>query len=350
MIRRALIVSCLLPMPALANSAAYDLIYDPADGSLWFDTNGGRIVHYVLYGGPYLYENHSSPLVVPAATAREASSGIELAGENLAATFLSDPVTLGQVLPAGLTQQQFAAHFHHARFVRALGDGGDFEMFYDWPTERQPNYSNGPVTGTTRFRIAAQGLFDADGQPLTSSTKTMAVIDVDGDGIAGFDFENWTGDSFLPDPDDVLVTGVNQGVWNEATGDGDFFEDLAPEDVKYSVIDSDRTMPYEVEVANVENNDDTTVGAGDRVYLFYFPDLPIDAEAPGMFQSFGVFEAGSLSEADELTYLLTVNADTNYLANNQTGEGSQAVYATVPEPGSIALFAAMGGLAIRRRP
>lgn len=349
MMRRAMIVSCFLSMPALANSSAYDLIYDPADGAIWFDTNGGRIIHYVIDGGPYLHENHINPLTKPAPTSITYSYASQLAGENLAAQFISDPVTIGQVLPAGLTEQAFYDRFNHARFVRTLGDGGAFEMFYDWPATRQPAFDNGPSTGTTKLSIAAQGLFDASGQPLTSSVKTIAVIDVDGDGIDGFDFDNWAGDSFLPDPDDVLVTGVNKGVWNEYTGDGDHYEDRAPDGVKFSVIDSSREAPYEVEVVNFTDNDDTRVGTGDQVYLFYFPDLPLDAESPGEFQPFGVFEAGSMSEPGELTYLLTINADTIYLANNETDAGIVASFATVPEPGSLLALALPCLLIARRR-
>ncbi len=353
MIRKAIALSCLsaVSMPALAvNSPNFDLIYEPSDGSVWFDTNGGRMINYVLQGGPYIGSNHVSAIIPPTFPAPYGSTTHQLGSSFLAASFLPDPVNIGNVLPAGLTESDFLARFTSAQYVENLSQPKvSFDLYYGQPAEQQPVYNSGPAVGKTMLSIGVQGLFNANGQPLSSSSKTMAVIDVDGDGIAGFDFSNWAGDSFLPDPDDQLVIGDVQGLWYEATGDGDLFESSAPAGVSNSVLYSDEATPYVFDVRNAANNTDSVAGAGDRVYLFYFPDLPIDASKPGPFQSFGVVNVGALSNPDERTNLFTLPFDTSYLADNSTGEGALAVFATVPEPATLGLIAAGGVLIGWRR-
>jgi hypothetical protein len=153
-------------------------------------------------------------------------------------------------------------------------------------------YLGTSASATVLFGPAVSGLNNADGSAPAGPSKTMAIIDVDGDGIAGFDFGSWDGSSFLPDASDVVVNGINGlGSWNEATGDGDGFEALAPGSAANGVLDVSGS-PYEISVSGT--NTPSTVGGGDRVYLFFFPDLSPSATSPGTGQAFGVIDLGAL--------------------------------------------------------
>jgi len=148
------------------------------------------------------------------------------------------------------------------------------------------------ASATVLIGPAVSGLNNANGTSPAGPSKTMAIIDVDGDGFVGFDFASWDGSSFLPDANDVIVNGINGlGAWNEATGDGDGFEALAPGSAANGVLDVSGT-PYEINVST--GNTTSTVGAGDRVYLFFFPGLSPAASSPGNGQAFGVIDLGTL--------------------------------------------------------
>ncbi|MFN3166646.1 MAG: PEP-CTERM sorting domain-containing protein [Phycisphaeraceae bacterium] len=148
------------------------------------------------------------------------------------------------------------------------------------------------ASATVLFGPAVSGLNQSNGAPANGPSKTMAIIDVDNDGLAGFNLGAWDGSSFLPDANDVIVNGINGlGNWNEATGDGDGFEALVPNPQDNSVLDASGT-PYEINVAST--NTPSVVGGGDRVYLFFFPGLSPAASSPGSGQAFGIIDLGVL--------------------------------------------------------
>lgn len=202
----------------------------------------------------------------------------------------------------------------------------------------------GALVGTSAhaagISVLAFNLNDAGNNTLASSSKTMVVIDVDGDGFG--DFNNWDGSTFLPDPDDWIVvsdgTTRPAGAWNEATGDGDGFEALPQVDpVKFSVVDSAAGGLYSFASSDAAGNNDTTVGEGDAVGLFYFPGLDIGASAPGQGQAFGFLNMGTLpGPTGSLTFQTPQSLET------------QATFTTIPEPTSLALLG-LGGLLVARR-
>ena len=176
------------------------------------------------------------------------------------------------------------------------------------------------------------GLNTADGSPSPAGSKTIAIIDVDGDGVSGFDLGNWDGSSFLPDSDDVIVTdGLSgNGAWNEATGD-----DVGTNEDFGTNILVVPTSRYQFDL--VDPNSPTVVGAGDAVYLFHFPGLDINASEPGAGQDFGVTLLGELDAVGGVNFFLLTGQE-DFRASNTT----------VPEPGSLALLG-LGGLSMLRR-
>ena len=189
------------------------------------------------------------------------------------------------------------------------------------------------------FAPAVSGLNNSSGVAPSAPMKTIALIDVDGDGLAGFDLANWDGSSFLPDADDAIVTDEfgSKGQWNENTGDGDGFEALVPDSVKNALLDA-AGDPYDFTVVTNANNTPSVIGGGDAVYLFWFPELDTAATSPGAGQEFGVLLMGTLPDGFGSLTPNLVSPNSNFFASNTT----------VPEPTSLALLG-LGGLLVARR-
>lgn len=163
---------------------------------------------------------------------------------------------------------------------------------------------------------------------------TVAIVDRDNDGFAGWDFsadplvDNTTvhHDSFLFDSDDwVIVDYYNgNGVWNETA-------EALPGYYNYL---ASNTHSFLLE----ENGGIEGVNQGDAIYLFWFPTLLADATAPGMGTPFGV------------TYLDILPGDTGTASPNNVGVSpSAAMYVTVPEPATMGLLGAGSLCLVRRR-
>ena len=178
------------------------------------------------------------------------------------------------------------------------------------------------ASATVLFGPAVSGLNKADGSSASTASKTVAIIDVDGDGLAGFNLASWNGSSFLPDASDQIVFGINAtGTWNEATGDGDGFEALVPSPQKFSLLDASGT-PYEINAVSNASNTPAVVGGGDHVYLFFFPDLAPGASSPGANRAFGVIDLGALPDGFGALVPNLVSASSDYRATFTTLAGS----------------------------
>jgi hypothetical protein len=184
--------------------------------------------------------------------------------------------------------------------------------------------------GATTFGLDATGLMTTDGSnPVATGTQTIAVVDADGngygDGSGGTtDLTSQTGEDFLFDNNDWIITGDSLGQWDEGTGVelfGTFQSGAITSDV-YSFVPDDHAG----------------VDVGDDIYVFFFPGLDVSESAPGVDQDFGVFQAGTVAP----------DPGSNIYSNVQPSIG-QAEYTTLPEPASAALvLLGMGTLASGR--
>jgi hypothetical protein len=99
----------------------YDLVYNPNDGTLAINTDGGPLLNYVIEGGPFFYENHVSAFGLTAPSYK--SSTENYLGESYLApnAVYLDPMPMGSVLPAGLSMLELQTYFTSTAYVYALG-------------------------------------------------------------------------------------------------------------------------------------------------------------------------------------------------------------------------------------
>lgn len=96
----------------------YTLLYDPTTGGLAIDTDGGVLTGYSLLGSGFLAGSHSSLL-----SGSLTSDPVELSEAELNSALSGSLLSLGTVLPAGLTEIQFIDTFSSATFTAEPGTG-----------------------------------------------------------------------------------------------------------------------------------------------------------------------------------------------------------------------------------
>lgn len=201
---------------------------------------------------------------------------------------------------------------------------------------------HGAVATEISMSVVLYPLNDASGGAAANPMKTVAVVDKDRDGLAGFglsDAAPYTDDAptdtFLFDANDWLVEGTVGGVFKEweksqETGQLGFNDYLESELYKFALDFAGDTPLSGADY----------VDAGDPLFLFWFPTLRAGDAVPGPDAPFGVLNLGGLPAAGQSKGF----SDADAVGNRD------AVYSTAPEPATMVLMLLGGGLmALRRR-
>jgi hypothetical protein len=191
--------------------------------------------------------------------------------------------------------------------------------------------------GFVNVSILAYPLYDGSGNNLTTNTKTLAVVDKDGDGLAGFHLSSIAPGTSLAtafDPSDWIITGSPDGgastMWNEETGS------VGLPDMLYS-----RTYVFELTGG---------LATGQHLYLFWFPGLSASDTTVAAGQKFGVLDLASLDTQNGMGVLPPDNGGASSFAiQDLSSSVASAQYSVTPEPATMLLLAAGGVLALVRR-
>jgi hypothetical protein len=154
----------------LVYDASFGLIYDSATGELILETLGQTLINYVIEGAGFIEENHVRLLV------DGLGSSLDTTLSESSFNPVAGRLSLGEVMPAHLTPDQFADFFTRLTYVSALGT---------------------PVTEFALGYLYTPGDTDLDGDiddadlatvfanytgPLTGGELTAYDGDTDGDG------------------------------------------------------------------------------------------------------------------------------------------------------------------------
>ena len=105
--------------PAASGPAGdYTLSYDPSTGALTIDTDGGVLTGYSLLGDSFLVGSHTSLL-----SGTVTADLVQLSESEIASSVVGSQLSLGSVLPTGLTETQFNDFFSSATFTAEPGTG-----------------------------------------------------------------------------------------------------------------------------------------------------------------------------------------------------------------------------------
>jgi hypothetical protein len=187
------------------------------------------------------------------------------------------------------------------------------------------------------IQIQVYPLLDNLGNYLTTSSKTLAVVDKDGDGLTGFNLSHIAPGTSLTtafDSADWIVTGSPDGgavaPWND------------PTDAGYPEWLNSRTYGFDGATQGVS--------AGQHVFLFWFPGLDAGATTLPAGQTFGVMDLYALDAANGVLPPNTGGYTGFSHSNDLSREAVTAEYSVTPEPATMLLLAAGGvATAIRRR-
>ena len=178
----------------------YGLIYDSATGELVIETLGNPLINYVLEGQGFIEENHTFVL-----NGLGSSYDHTLSESSLMAA--DGRLSLGNVLPAHLSPQDFANFFTKLDYVSALGTPKqNFDLGY--------LYVPGDVDLDGDVDDSDLGtIFSNYTGPITGGTLTAFDGDTDGDGDVddsdlGTAFSNYTGPlapTNVPEPTSAML-------------------------------------------------------------------------------------------------------------------------------------------------
>lgn len=129
------VAAIALLVSTAAQAQTYDLIYNANDGSLTIETHDQLLYVYSIFGPDdtsindgFIQENHTQIPGNPGQFGDPlyafTSMDGELSDTNRTGWLLTDPASLGSVLPTGLTQPQLDDAISSAWYVNAYGSTG----------------------------------------------------------------------------------------------------------------------------------------------------------------------------------------------------------------------------------
>ena len=186
----------------------FNLLYDPNSGELQIDTLGDTLVNYVIEGSGFFEEEHTRIL---------AGLGSSLDGTLSESSLASSAgvLSLGDVLPTGLTLTDLEALFTKLNYVAALGAPIlDFGLVV-LPITALPGDTDGD--GDIDDADLGNAFANYTGPLGAAGGKTAAEGDTDGDGDVddadlGNAFAGYTGPlvapTQVPEPTSLLIIGA----------------------------------------------------------------------------------------------------------------------------------------------
>jgi len=190
----------------LVYDPSFGLIYDSATGELVIETLGETMINYVIEGSGFIEENHTRLL-------SGVGSSLDWNLSESGLTPVSGRLSLGEVLPANLSPEQFAAIFTRLTYVSGLGEPiGEFALGYLF----LPGDTD--LDGDVDDADLATAFSNYTG-PLTGGEFTAFDGDLDGDGDVddadlGTLFANYTGplasaSTPIPEPASAIMLAVS---------------------------------------------------------------------------------------------------------------------------------------------
>ena len=173
-------------------AGSYTLLYDPATGEVLIDTDGGVLTGYSLSGTSFSAASHSSLL-----SGTVTSDAAELSEAELSSTLVGSQLSIGMILPSGLSEIDFANLFENAVYTAEAGTGVNNFMFALVQSTVPGDFDGDGFVGLSDLNILGANWNTMGGTP-------NGPGDADGDGNVGLSDLNLLGANWSPSPTNTV--------------------------------------------------------------------------------------------------------------------------------------------------